>query len=174
MRTAIPMIGKKFGRLTVIQRAGAVPGGCALYICECECGNITHPIKGTNLRNGDTQSCGCLAKEVAKKTHTTHGKTNTRLFNIWSGMRERCNNPNCRAFKDYGGRGIKICPEWEHDFQTFYEWAMSNGYADNLTIDRKDNEKGYSPDNCRWTTTAEQNRNRRNCKSVKLGRAVSA
>lgn len=167
MRTAIPMIGKKFGRLTVIKRAGAIPGECALYICECECGNITHPLRGTRLRNGDTQSCGCLAKEVASKMHRTHGKTNTRLFNIWSGMRERCYRPNGSGYQYYGARGIKICQEWEHDFEAFYEWAMANGYADDLSIDRIDVNGNYEPSNCRWATIAEQNKNRRNCKSMK-------
>lgn len=97
-----------------------------------------------------------------------HGLRDTRLFSIWSNMKTRCYNPKTPAFKDYGGRGITICDEWLNDFQAFYDWAMSNGYSDDLTIDRKDNDGNYSPDNCRWISQTKQCNNRRSNLAITL------
>ena len=90
----------------------------------------------------------------------THGQRHTRLYSIWTDMKTRCNNPKRAKYARYGARGIKVCDEWCNSFEAFYEWAMANGYADNLTIDRKDNDKGYSPENCRWITMEEQASNK--------------
>lgn len=88
-----------------------------------------------------------------------HGKRHTKLYSVWCAMKERCNNPHSKSYLRYGNRGIKVCKEWEDSFSAFYEWSKISGYQRGLTIDRIDNEKGYSPDNCRWVTTAQQNRN---------------
>lgn len=95
-----------------------------------------------------------------------HGLYKTRQYGIWKGMRSRCYLKTNHVYELYGGRGITICDEWKDDFKAFYDWSVENGYADNLTIDRIDVNKGYSPDNCRWVTQAEQSKNRRNCRWI--------
>ena len=155
----IDLTGQKFGRLMVIECAGRDKRGRAIWKCKCDCGN--EAIKGSDrLIRGITQSCGCLHTERTRQANTRHGLTHTRLFNIWSGMRKRCYNSNCHAYKDYGGRGITISEEW-NDFITFKDWALTHGYDNNLTIDRKDVNGNYEPSNCRWATMKVQSNNTR-------------
>lgn len=151
----LEMIGKTFSRLKVLS-VDRVEGGHSYYKCKCDCGNHC-VVLGTHLTRGSTTSCGCRALEVQK----THGLSKHRLYRIWKNMRQRCLNSNLPRYEDYGGRGISICDEWLDDFKSFYDWAMSNGYRDDLSIDRIDNERGYEPGNCRWATDAEQTQNTR-------------
>lgn len=150
----INMIGLKFGRLLVISE---LPDrdkySRIVYHCQCDCGKF-HNVTGKLLRQGKVKSCGCL--------HNTLNKLSKhRLYSIIHGIKTRCYNKNHHEFYNYGGRGIKVCDEWLNDFMSFYTWAMNNGYRDNLTIDRIDNNKGYSPDNCRFVDKKTQQQNRR-------------
>lgn len=159
--TKINIVGQQFGRLTVISETDErTKCGEVKYLCSCDCGN-TKVISGTTLRNGKTRSCGCLSAEATSKRAKTHGLTKTRLFRIWAGIHDRCYNPNRREYECYGGRGIRMCDEWKDNFQAFYDWSMSNGYSDNLSIDRQDNDGNYEPSNCRWTTRKVQSDNTR-------------
>ena len=112
------------------------------------------------INRGHTKSCGCYHKRRVSKTHKTHGLRSTRLYDIWVKLKGRVLNPKNKSYKDYGGRGITICDEWL-DIHNFYNWAMSNGYSDELSIDRIDNDGNYCPENCRWTTSIIQSRNQR-------------
>lgn len=161
MGKLIDLTGQRFGRLTVIERAGADSHRQMLWKCVCDCGNETI-VRGHALREREICSCGCFRKERSR----THGLTGTRLYRIWRNMKSRCLNKNNPSYKDYGGRGIGICDEWRETFIKFYKWAMVNGYEDSLSIDRINNNKGYSPDNCRWTEQSRQNDNKRNTRRL--------
>lgn len=159
MSKLIDLTGQRFGRLTVIARAPNT-GKRVKWVCLCDC-KKEKIVDGGHLRSGAIQSCGCLHREVTSIKHSTHRKSESILYHIWCGIKARCHNPQNKSYMRYGGRGIAICLEWETSFEVFYNWAIRNGYKPGLTIDRIDNDKGYYPDNCRWTTEVIQARNRR-------------
>ena len=155
------MVGKRFGRLVVVEEAGKNKSKSILWACKCDCGN-TKVLIGGNLRSGDTKSCGCIQKERL----TTHGMSGTSTYKIWEMMIQRCYNPNNTHYKDYGGRGIILCAEWLK-FKGFFDDMGVRPIG--LSIDRIDNEKGYYKANCRWATQTEQVRNQRISKNNTTG-----
>ena len=155
----IDLLGRRFGRLTVISEAAKIKKRIR-WLCLCDCGK-TKIIDGSNLRNGYTRSCGCLHSEVIKAANSTHKQAKTRLYHIWMNMKARCLNPKNKSWNRYGGRGIKVCGEWLEDFERFSRWAKTNGYSEELSIDRIDVNGNYEPNNCRWATPQKQARNTR-------------
>lgn len=171
MSKLIDLTGQRFGRLTVLYRAPGKPRSNGKYRtmwhCRCDCGNELD-INGDSLKKGVSQSCGCYRKEVNRERLATHGQTDTRLYGIWLAMKRRCDLPTVHAYKDYGGRGISVCQEWQENFEAFYEWSYNHGYAENLSIDRIDNDGNYEPSNCQWVDNVAQANNRRTNRLVTI------
>lgn len=172
MLNFIDLTGKRFGNVSVISRAENATSGKkkeTMWLCRCDACGKEFTTRSRTLLHGNIKSCGCLrlecAVEGAIKANTKHGATHhrgtTKLYNIWLRMKDRCRNPNSSNYKYYGGRGISVCEEWRHDFAAFRDWALANGYQEGLSIDRIDVNGNYCPENCRWITMAEQQRNKR-------------
>lgn len=154
------MTGLKFDRLLVIQKSDINKHKEVWWICKCDCGNFI-VASGYALRHNKTKSCGCNKREKISIANSKHGHSKDRLYKIWTDMRRRCLNPSRREFKWYGGKGVKITPEWE-SFMCFSDWANNSGYKENLTIDRIKRDGDYTPQNCRWISIRQQQRNRKN------------
>ena len=157
MGVKINLIGKKFGRLIVLCDSKQRSGSSVMWKCLCDCGNTT-TVRAPDLKRGITQSCGCLHRELLAKRRYKHGESNrnlTRLYNLWLNMKRRCDNPDHTKYKYYGGKGISVCDEWRGNYSAFKSWAILNGYQDNLSIDRINNNGNYEPNNCQWITMSE-------------------
>jgi len=161
--SAVNLIGERFGRLLVVDvTEKSHPKKGHIWLCHCDCGNDIE-VPTSRLTHKITTSCGCLRKELARKKMTVHGYEGTRLYKCWDAMKRRCNDKTGKWSKTY--KNIIICDEWL-DPKVFIDWALANGYNNNLTLDRIDNTKGYYPENCRWATPKEQARNRANNKYI--------
>ena len=162
------LVDQVFGRLTVLEESGRDKYGKVRWKCQCSCGNKTIIYVATgDLTTRNTTNCGCQRREKIIQrniNNTKHGqssKNRTPLYVVWVGMNQRCFNPKHAGYHNYGGRGITICNEWL-DYRIFEEWALTTGYQRNLTIERKDNDGNYEPNNCEWIPDKDQHRNKRN------------
>ena len=160
----LELSGKRFGRLTVIEKNGR-KNGSILWKCKCDCGN-TAIISGTSLKNGNTKSCGCLHREMLAKRNKKNAKyggvQNERLYGVWHSMKQRCYDSNRKDYPRYGARGIRVCDDWFENYSAFKEWALKNGYKRGLQIDRINNDGNYTPKNCRWVPPRENSLNKSN------------
>lgn len=168
MPALIDLTGMKFGRLIVINRAGTDKHRKVTWLCVCDCGQ-TVVTEGQLLRNGDTKSCGCYAKQQFAIPHYKHRGTHDRLYRIWAGIKQRCSNPKVKGYQIYGGRGIFVDSRWANSYEDFKKWALASGYDPHAargvcTIDRIDVDGPYTPSNCRWVDYQTQAKNKRNTK----------
>lgn len=170
MGTRLNLVGQKFGRLLVTANV-ASNSGRRKWACVCDCGKRV-VVSTDNLRRGNSRSCGCWKIERLSKMRTTHGESNNYLHHIWDGIKQRCLNPKSTFYSEYGGRGIRICDEWKCDYSEFSRYIRENlgeRPSPEYTIDRVNNNAGYTPGNLRWATPGEQSRNKRNNVIVEFG-----
>lgn len=168
----INITNQRFGNLTVLRQSANMNKKTA-WECLCDCGNVV-TVTTSNLTCNRIKSCGCMKKELLIKRNSTHNQRNTHLYEVWKSIKQRCKNPQSYAYKNYGGRGITICKEWNNDFKAFSDWSYANGYTTEnrtsektkLTIDRINNDGNYEPSNCRWVTRSHQCKNKRNNKVI--------
>lgn len=172
-KNLVDFIGKRFGRLLVIEKSEPVISESGkktqMWRCVCDCGNEIN-VRHSCLQSGHTTSCGCYHKETVGRLKRTHGLSHkSHLYSVWKNIKDRCYREKCKSYHNYGGRGITMCDEWKNDYKKFYDWAMKNGYEEKqtaggvniLSIDRIDNDGNYEPQNCRWVTADIQAKNKR-------------
>ena len=158
------LIGQRFGRYIVLERSRVDKSRAQHWLCKCECGAMKQPTTSALIK-GESQSCGCLHKEIvsysSKLRMTTHGLSNHPIHRLWFHIKDRCYNSNHKSYINYGGRGIRMCAQWLADFQNFYDWAINHNYQKGLQINRINNDGDYEPNNCEFTTSKVNNNNRR-------------
>lgn len=162
MAPPVDLTGRRFGRLVVLRNDGRNKWGRSQWLCACDCG-VVKTISGNQLQSGNSVSCGCYQRDTAGARWKTHGQSGSRAYGIWTNMVKRCENVRCAAYRDYGGRGIKVCERW----RSFEYFLADMGHPpDGMTLERMDRDGDYEPANCKWATRTEQTRNRKSTVTI--------